>query len=146
MEKEFIFPKVHKAAIICPGAKLGENVEIGPGTIIGKNVIIREGTKIGAYTVIDGWTTIGTNCVIHSQVSIGSEPPNSKFTDEQGYVRIGDNTHIREFVTINRSNGIGQVTQIGSHCLLSAYSHVSPNCIIGNHVVMSNAEIGRAHV
>jgi UDP-N-acetylglucosamine acyltransferase len=139
MEKALAFPKVNKTAILCPGAMLGENVEIGHGTIIGKNVIIGDGTKIGAYAVIDGQTTIGKNCVIHSHASIGSESSNPNFKGQQGSVRIGDHTQIREFVTITKSIGIGQETQIGSHCLLSAYSHVSHNCIIGNSVIMSNA-------
>lgn len=139
MEKTVAFPRVHEIATLCPGVTLGENVEIGPGTVIGKNVIIGDGTKIGAYAVIDGRTTIGKNCVIHSHASIGSEAQNQQCKDEPSYVTIGDNTQIREFVTINRSIGIGRETRIGSHCLLSAYSHVSHNCIIGDHVIMSNA-------
>lgn len=55
-------------------------------------------------------------CREHLFSSIGSESPNQKIKDEQSCVRIGDNTQIREFVTINRSIGMGRETLIGSHC------------------------------
>jgi len=145
MEETFPFPKERETEILLTGATYGENVEIGHGAVIGKNVIIGEGTKIGAYVTINGWTTIGNNCIIHPHVSIASEPHKNKH-GEKGSVIVGDNTQIREFVTINGSIGTDSKTQIGSHCLLSAYSHIDPNCIVGNYVVMSNAVNLAAHV
>ncbi|SFM12560.1 acyl-ACP--UDP-N-acetylglucosamine O-acyltransferase [Pelosinus propionicus] len=144
--KILVLNKIHETAVISPNAKLGKDVEIGPCAIIGNNVSIGDGTKIGANAVIDGWTNIGRNCRIHAGASIGSDPQDKKFIGEKGYVRIGDHTHIREFVTINRGIGKGRKTQIGSNCLLLAYSHVAHNCMIGNHVVMSNAVNLAGHV
>ncbi|CUH95547.1 Acyl-[acyl-carrier-protein]-UDP-N-acetylglucosamine O-acyltransferase [Propionispora sp. 2/2-37] len=138
--------KIHATAVISPHAKLGKNVEVGPYAIIGKNVTIGDGTKIGAHTVIDGWTSIGDNCTIYSEVSIGSQPQDKKFKGEKSYVTIGNNTHIREFVTINRATGEENETRIGTNCLLLAYSHVAHNCIIGSHVVISNATNLAGHV
>jgi len=138
--------KIHETALISPGAKIGKDVEIGPYVIIGNHVSVGEGTNIGAHTVLDGWTNIGKNCIIHTSASIGSEPQEKKNNGEKGYVNIGDNTQIREFVTINRGTGEEEITQIGSNCLLLAYSHVSHNCNIGNHVVMSNAVNLAGHV
>lgn len=138
--------KIHDSAVVSLQAKLGKNVEIGPYAIIGKDVTIGNDTRIGAHTVIDGWTTIGEKCVIHSNVSIGAEPQDKKFKDEKSYVIIGDHTQIREFVTINRATGEEKETRIGSNCLLLSYSHIAHNCIIGNHVVMSNAANLAGHV
>lgn len=138
--------KIHATAVISPHAKLGKDVEIGPYAIIGKNVMIGDSTKIGAHTVIDGWTRIGDNCTIYSEVSIGSPPQDKKFKGEKSYVTIGNNTHIREFVTVNRATGEEEETRIGTNCLLLAYSHVAHNCIVGNHVVMSNATNLAGHV
>lgn len=129
--------KIHETAAIHPNARLGRDVEIGPYAVIGENVLIGDGTKIGAHVVIDGWTSIGRNCVIFPSVSIGAEPQDLKFRGEKSYVFIGDETKIREFVTINRATGEGEETRVGSHCLLQAYAHVAHNCIIGNYVVMS---------
>jgi len=145
VEATLTFSKECETEMLLTGVTYGENVEIGHGAVIGKNVIIGAGTKIGAYATIDGWTTIGNNCIIHPHVSIAAESHKNKH-DVKSSVIIGDNTQVREFVTINGSSGRDQETRIGSHCLLSAYSHVDPNCSIGNHVVMSNAVHLAAHV
>jgi UDP-N-acetylglucosamine acyltransferase len=144
--KILVLNKIHETAVISPNAKLGKDVEIGPCAIIGNHASIGDGTKIGANAVVDSWTSIGRNCRIHAGASIGSDPQDKKFISEKGYVKIGDHTHIREFVTINRGIGKGRKTQIGSNCLLLAYSHVAHNCLIGNHVVMSNAVNLAGHV
>ena len=47
---------IHTTAVVAPGAKIAENVEIGPYSVIGENVEIGEGTKIGPHVVIHGWT------------------------------------------------------------------------------------------
>lgn len=144
--KTLVLNKIHETAVVSPDARLGRDVEIGPYAIIGKHVSIGEGSKVGAHAIIDGWTSIGSNCRIHANASIGSEPQDKKFIGEKSYVMIGDNTQIREFVTVNRGTGKGEKTQIGSHCLLLAYSHVAHNCKIGSHVVMSNAVNLAGHV
>ena len=137
--------KIHEAAVVHPGARIGKDVEIGPYAVIGENVIIGDGTRIGAHVVIDGWTSIGKNCVIYPSASIGSDPQDLKFRGEKSYVFIGDHTNIREFSTINRATGEGEETRIGSYCLLQAYTHVAHNCIIGNHVVLSAAAMLAGH-
>lgn len=138
--------KIHETAVIHPAARIGKDVEIEPYAVIGENVLIGDGTKIGAHAVIDGWTSIGKNCIIYPSASIGSEPQDMKFKGEKSYVFIGDNTKIREFVTINRATGEGEETRVGSNCLLQAYVHVAHNCIVGNNVIMSNAVGLSGHV
>jgi len=138
--------KIHETAVVHPNARIGKDVEIGPYSVIGENVLIDDGTKIGAHVVIDGWTSIGKNCVVYPSSSIGAEPQDLKFRGEKSYVFIGDNTKIREFVTINRATGEGEETRIGSNCLLMASTHIAHNCVLGNHVVMSNAAALAGHV
>ena len=138
--------KIHEMAAIHPNARIGKDVEIGPYAVIGENVIIGDGTKIAPHVVIDGWTSIGTNCMISPCASIGGEPQDLKFRGEKSYVFIGDNTKIREYVTINRATGEEAETRIGSNCLLQAYAHVAHNCVIGNHVVMSAYAAFAGHV
>ncbi|HWR08037.1 acyl-ACP--UDP-N-acetylglucosamine O-acyltransferase [Sporomusa sp.] len=121
-----------------------KSIVIGPGAIIGKDVVIGEGTKIGAHAMIAGRTIIGNNCIIHPHAAIAAGPFDSQHAKEN-LVIIGDNTQIREFVTINGSTEKGLKTQIGSHCLISAYSQIDSNCIIGDFVVLSNAVKLAAH-
>lgn len=130
--------KIHETAVIYPGARLGRDVEVGPYSVIGENVFIGDGVKIGSHVVIEGWTTIGKDCHIHHGACIGNEPQDLKFKGEKTFVYIGDNTIIREFVTINRATGEGEETRVGSNCLLMGTVHIAHNCVVGNNVVISN--------
>jgi len=130
--------KIHETAVIYPGARLGRDVEVGPYSVIGENVFIGDGTKIGSHVVIEGWTTIGRECQIHHGACVGNAPQDLKFKGEKTFVYIGDNTVIREFVTINRATGEGEETRIGSNCLLMGTVHIAHNCVVGNNVVISN--------
>ena len=130
--------KIHETAVIYPGARLGRDVEVGPYSVIGENVFIGDGTKIGSHVVVEGWTTIGKECQIHHGACVGNAPQDLKFKGEKTFVYIGDNTVIREFVTINRATGEGEETRIGSNCLLMGTVHIAHNCVVGNNVVISN--------
>ena len=138
--------KIHETAVIYPGARISRDVEIGPYAVIGENVFIGEGCKIGAHVFIDGWTSIGQNCQVHHGASIGGVPQDLKFVGEKTYLVIGDNTIIREFVTINRATGEGEETRIGTNCLIMASAHIAHNCQIGNHVIISNGAGIAGHV
>ncbi|EGO62142.1 acyl-ACP--UDP-N-acetylglucosamine O-acyltransferase [Acetonema longum] len=137
---------IHETAVVHPGAVLGKNVDVGPYAVIGQNVRIGDNTVIKSHAIIDGWTDIGVNCEIYPCASIGSPPQDQKFRGEKSYIVIGDNTQIREFVTVNGATGEGQETRVGSDCLLLAYCHVAHNCVIGNHVVVSSAAMIAGHV
>ena len=52
---------------------------------------------------------------------------------------IGDNTTIRECVTINRGTAAKGKTVVGNNCLIMAYSHVAHDSIVGDNVIISNA-------
>ena len=45
---------IHTTAVVAPGAKIAENVEIGPYSVIGENVEIGEGTSEIQRMVISG--------------------------------------------------------------------------------------------
>lgn len=124
---------------IHPNAKISAHVEIGSFVTIEKNVIIGEGTKIGAHATLLSGTRIGKNCTVFPGAVIGAIPQDLKFQGEETTVSIGDNTTIREYVTINRGTAAKNQTVIGDNCLLMAYSHIAHDCILGNHVIVSNA-------
>ena len=92
----------HPLACVHPEAKIAENVEIGPFVTIDKNVEIGEGTKIASNVTILEGARIGKNCVIHSGAVISGVPQDLKFKGEDSVAIIGDNTVIRECVTVNR--------------------------------------------
>jgi UDP-N-acetylglucosamine acyltransferase len=74
-------------------------------------------------------------------------PQDLKFAGERTFLEIGDRNRIREFSTIHRGTaGGGGKTEIGSNCLMMAYTHVAHDCIIGNGVIMANNATLAGHI
>ena len=138
---------IHPTAIIDPEAEIDENVEIGPYSIIRANVSIASGTWIGSHVTIDSYVDIGPDCQVYQYASIGAVPQAIRFKGEQTYLKIGRNTIIREFVTLNRGTEFGGgVTRIGEDNFLMAYTHVAHDCITGRGVIMANNATLAGHV
>ena len=132
--------RIHPAAFVEPGARLGVDVVIGPGAVIGPDVTIGDRTRVDAHALVTGWTTIGTDCHVHHGAVLGTPPQDLKYSGHQpSYLEIGDHSVFREYMTANLATEPGFTTRIGSHCLLMAYSHVAHNCQIGNRVILANA-------
>ena len=125
-------------AYIHPQAKIAQNVVIEPFTTIQKNVEIQQGTWIGPNVTIFEGARIGKNCKIYSGASISSIPQDLKFDGEETETFIGDNTIIREYVTISRGTIDKHKTKIGKNCLLMAYVHVAHDCTIGDNCILVN--------
>ena len=129
---------IHPTAIISPEAQLGVDVTVKPYTIIEHNTQIGDGAEIGAYVVIREGTIIGANTAVHTGTVLGEPPQDMKYQGEPSYLIIGDNNHIREFVTMHRASGEEQSTRIGNHNLLMAYSHIGHNVVIGDDILIAN--------
>ncbi|TDS64227.1 acyl-ACP--UDP-N-acetylglucosamine O-acyltransferase [Myroides indicus] len=133
-------------AYVHPGAKIARNVVIEPFATIHNNVEIGEGTWIGSNVTIMEGARIGKNCKIFPGAVISGEPQDLKFEGEITTVEIGDNTTIRECVTINRGTKDRYKTVIGKNCLIQAYSHIAHDCIVGDNCIFSNASTLAGHV
>lgn len=125
-------------AYVHPEANVADNVVIEPFVSIDKDVIIGEGTRIGSSVTIMPGVRIGKNCRIFPGAVIGAVPQDLKYKGEYSTVEIGDNTTIREFVTINRGTSAKGKTVVGNNCLLMAYVHVAHDCVVGNDVILVN--------
>lgn len=126
-------------AYIHPAAKIASSVVIDPFVTIDQNVEIGEGTRIGSNVTILEGARIGKNCNIFPGAVIGAIPQDLKFRGEETTAIIGDNTTIRECVTVNRGTAAKGKTVVGNNCLIMAYSHVAHDCIVGDNVIISNA-------
>ncbi len=126
-------------AYIHPEAKIAANVVIEPFVTIDKNVVIEEGTRIGPNVTIMEGSRIGKNCTIYPGAVIGAVPQDLKFAGEDTLAIIGDNTTIRECVTVNRGTISRGKTVVGNNCLLMAYVHIAHDCIVGDNVIIANA-------
>ena len=119
--------KIHPSVVVEPFVTIDRNVEIGEGTRICSNVTIMEGARIGK------------NCTIYPGAVISGPPQDLKFKGEETVAIIGDNTVIRECVTVHRGTASKGKTVVGNNCLIMAYCHVAHDCVVKNNVIMSNA-------
>ncbi len=133
-------------AYIHPDAKIGKDVVIEPFVSIYGDVEIGEGTWIGANVVIMDGARIGKNCRIFPGAVISADSQDLKYKGEYTTTHIGDNTTIRECVTIHKGTTDRNKTVIGNNCLLMAYVHVSHDCLIGNNVIIANSTQLAGHI
>lgn len=131
---------------IHPDAKIGKNVTISPFSAVYEDVEIGDNTWIGPNATIFQGARIGKNCRIFPGAVIAAIPQDLKFKGEVTTVEIGDNTTIRECVTINRGTSDKMKTVVGSNCLLMAYVHIAHDCTVGNNVIFANSVNVAGHV
>jgi UDP-N-acetylglucosamine acyltransferase len=129
---------ISNLAFIHPDAQIGKDVTIEPFAYIAGNVIIGDGTWVGPNsTILDG-ARIGKKCRIFPSAVVSGIPQDLKFRGEETTAEIGDNTTVREGVTVNRGTAAVGKTVVGSGCLLMAYSHIGHDCAIGNSCIIGN--------
>jgi UDP-N-acetylglucosamine acyltransferase len=127
-------------------AKIGKNVTIEPFATVHKDVTIDDDSWIGPGAVIWDGARLGKNVKVYPGASVSSVPQDLKFGGEVTETFIGDNTVIREYVTISRGTTDKMRTVIGKNCLLMAYVHVAHDCLIGNHCILVNTVQVAGHV
>lgn len=125
-------------ANISDKATIGSNVTIEAFSTIYDDVVIGDGAHIHSNVVIYPGTRIGKNCQVYPGAVIGAIPQDLKFEGENTTVEIGDNTIIRECVTIHRGTKDRWKTTVGSNCLLMTYVHIAHDCQVGNNVILAS--------
>jgi len=133
-------------AYVHPQAKIARNVVIEPFTTIHANVHIGSGTWIGSNVTIMEGARIGKNCRIFPGAVISAIPQDLKFEGEDSLTVIGDNTTVRECVTINRGTSASGETRIGKDVLIMATVHIAHDCVIGDNAIIVNGVALAGHV
>lgn len=137
---------IHPQASIHPNAKIADQVSADPFCVIHDNVEIGEGSWIGSNAVIMPGARIGKYCKIFPGAVIAGDPQDIKFKGGDTQVLIGDNTTIREFVTIHKGTNHRGRTTVGKDCLIMAYCHIAHDCIVEDNCIMSNNSHLAGHV
>ena len=137
---------IHPSSIVEEGAIIGAGVQIGPFCTVGANVSIGEGTVLKSHVVVNGHTSIGKDKTIYQFASIGEANQDLKYAGEPTYLEIGSGNTFREFVTVSRATGKGNVTRIGNQGNFLAYSHIAHDCDVGDKVIFSNNGTLGGHV
>ena len=133
-------------AYVHPQAKIARNVVIEPFTTIHANVEIGSGTWIGSNVTIMEGARIGKDCRIFPGTVISAIPQDLKFEGEDSLTVIGDNTTIRECVTVNRGTNASGQTKIGKNVLIMATAHIAHDCVIGDNAIVVNGVALAGHV
>jgi UDP-N-acetylglucosamine acyltransferase len=137
---------VHASAIVHRDAVLAAGVRVGPHCIIEDGVTIGEGTVLEAGAQVLRGTTLGARNHLGAYVILGGPPMDLKFRGEESFLEVGDGNRIREFSTIHRATGAGEVTRVGNDNFIMAYVHITHNCVVGNRNIIPNAAQVAGHV
>ena len=129
---------ISNLAFIHPDAIIGKDVIVEPFAYVAGNVVIGDGTWIGPNAIVLDGARIGKNCKIFPSSVVSGIPQDLKFRGEDSTAEIGNNTTIREGVTVNRGTAAVGKTTIGDNCLLMAYVHIGHDCAIGNNCIIGN--------
>ena len=138
--------KIHSTAIVESGAQLGTDVELGAYGFVGGSVTLGDGTRLHHHASVEGDTVVGKNCEVFPYACIGGKTQDLKFKGGRPGLRIGDRNVFREYVTIHCATNDGDVTRLGSDNVLLATCHVAHDCVLGDHIVMSNGAVLGGHV
>ena len=125
-------------ANVSPKAIIGKNVTIEAFATVYDDVEIGDNTHIHPNALIYPDTIIGENCQIFPGAIIGIVSQDLKYRGERSTTIVGNNTVIREYVTVHKGTADRMTTKIGDNCLLMAYVHIAHDCIIGNNVIIAN--------
>ncbi len=126
-------------AVVHPEARIGANVTIDHFVVIEKDVVIGDNCHIYPHAIILDGARIGNNCSIFPGAVIAGIPQDLKFKGETTTAEIGNNTTIRECVTVNRGTASKGKTIVGNDCLIMAYSHIAHDCVLKDHIIIGNA-------
>jgi len=137
---------IHPTAIVAPDAVLGSAVVVGPYAIIGPRVTVGAGSVVGAHAILETHVKVGERVKVGAGSIIGGDPQDLKFKGEETWAEIGDDTVIREFVTVNRGTTQSYRTTVGKGCLLMSYVHLGHDCHLGDGVVVSSSSGLAGHV
>lgn len=131
--------EIHPTAVVHPKAQIGEGCVIGPFCVIGADVVMGPENRLHSHVVVDGHVTFGRGNEVFPFATIGLKTQDLKWRGGVTRTEIGDFNTIRESVTIHSATGDGEVTRLGHHNHILAYSHIAHNTLLGNHVILSSA-------
>lgn len=124
---------IHPTTIIEDGALIADDVTIGPFCHIGADVELREGCRLESNIVLKGKLVVDSNVRIFSYAVIGKEDSN---------IKIGKNTHIREFVQIGSQDDENKKPKkiiIGANNFIMGYVQILSGVKLGEYTIVTNA-------
>lgn len=138
--------RIHPTAVVEAGARLGADVEVGALAYVGAGVELGDRTRLHHHASVEGDTRLGADCEVFPYACIGGKTQDLKFAGGRPGLRVGDRNVFREHVTLHAATRDGEFTRVGSDNVLLASCHVAHDCVLGDHIVMSNGAVLAGHV
>jgi UDP-N-acetylglucosamine acyltransferase len=139
--------EIDPRAIVSPTAKLGNGVRVGAFAVVGDDVELGDGCVLEQHAVVKGPSTFGRHNQVHSFAIVGGDPQDLTYTGQRVCLKVGDSNTFREFCTVHRGTiKGGGSTRVGSNNLIMAYAHVGHDCVIGDHVILTNGAQLAGHI
>jgi UDP-N-acetylglucosamine acyltransferase len=138
--------QISDRAYVHPDAQIGTGVTIAPFAYVAADVVIGDGTWIGPHATLMDGARIGARCRIFPGAVISAIPQDLKFDGEKSTAVIGDDSTIRECVTVNRGTKDKHMSKVGNNCLIMAYAHIAHDTFVGNNCILANAVNLAGHV
>lgn len=138
--------EIHPTAIVHPGARLAEDVEVGPHCVIEDKVAIGAGCVLRESVIVRRHTTLGRDNRVDAFCVLGGEPQDLKF--EPGtvsHLEIGDGNVFREGVTVSRATGAGNATRVGSGTYWMTQAHAGHEATVEDDVILVNGAAVAGH-
>tara|TARA_A100000171_G_C2130825_1_gene146588 strand:- start:1017 stop:1823 length:807 start_codon:yes stop_codon:yes gene_type:complete len=139
--------QIHASAIVEGDVKLGEGVEIGPFCVVRGDVTLAEGVRLLSGVSLQGPVSIGKNTIVYPGAAIGYEPQDYKFKPGSATagVVIGEDSILREHVTVHAASNEHTPTKIGNRTMMMVGSHAGHDVTVGDDVVIVNATLLAGH-
>ena len=138
--------RIHPTAVLHPSLDLPPDLEVGPYAVLDEDVRLAPGIRIGPFCHLYPGVSLGAGTRLEDGVILGNAPQDMKYRGEKTGVRIGAETQLREYVTVNRGTAASGLTVIGKQCLIMAYTHVAHDCDIGDQAIIANGVQMGGHV
>lgn len=131
--------RIHPTAVVEPGAKLADDVEIGAYAVIGPDVHLDSGVSVSHHASVLGSTRIGSRTRVFPYACLGGEPQDQAFAGEATSLEIGTDNVIREHATIHLGTlSGGGCTRIGDDNLIMNTAHIAHDCQIGSSCIIAS--------
>jgi UDP-N-acetylglucosamine acyltransferase len=137
---------IHPLAVVSPHAELGTNVRIGPFCVVEAGVVIGDGCILAGRVTVKSGTIVGRDNLVFEGTVLGGMPQHVHMPECPGTVEIGAGNVFRENATVHRALEAGHVTRIGNRCLFMVGAHVAHDCVVDDHVVLTNGTMLGGHV
>lgn len=137
---------IHPQSVVSPAAQIGPDVEVGPFAVIEEGAVLGAGCRVATHAVIKRGTVLGQRNEVCEGAVLGGLPQHTKVPERPGGLVVGSGNTIRENCTLHRSLIDGQNTIVGDNNLLMVGVHVAHDCIVGNHVILTNNVMLAGHV